>query len=198
MFPRQLRGAAGLYPGLCGDNDDDELPMELIPLPTATTVKHSYFISVSMLLLNFSQYRDPLHILSEYIAKVGGEDWACVLIVCVSDQILTWAAQQAPDCDMVLIHDDDLAQIDGICEPEGIVSQLPYLSCVFLPHLWLQRTLRPDTMMDFLHRSKPEILQHVARGECLSLSLPQPGCSPKKKGRLPLQTVLKQRSKQRQ
>ncbi len=99
---------------------------------------------------------------------------------------------------MVLIHDDDLAQIDGICEPEGIVSQLPCLSCVFLPHLLLQRALQPDTMMDSLHRSKPEILQRVVRGECLSLSLPRPGCSPKKSGRLPLQTVLRHRSKQRQ
>jgi len=66
--------------------------MELIPLPTATTVKYSYFISVFMLLSDFSQHRDPLHTLSEYIAKVGGKDWACILIVRVSYQILTWAA----------------------------------------------------------------------------------------------------------
>jgi hypothetical protein len=111
--------------------------------------------------------------------------------LCGSYLILTWAAQQAPDCDMVLIHDDDLAQVDGICEPDGVVSQLPYLSCVFLPHLWLQRALQPDTVMDFLHGSKPEILQRVVRGECLSLSLPRPGCSPEKSGRLPLQIVLR-------
>jgi hypothetical protein len=119
---------------------------------------------------------------------VGGEDR---VIVRVSYQILTWAAQQAPDCDMVLIHDDDLAQIDGICEPDCTVSQLPYLSCMFLPRLWLQRALQPDTMMDFLQGSKPEILQRVVRGECLSLSLPRSGCLPEKSGRLPLQTVLR-------
>ena len=28
--------------------------------------------------------------------------------------VLTWTTQRAPDCDMALVHDDDLARIDGI------------------------------------------------------------------------------------
>ncbi|KAF8477776.1 thioredoxin-like protein [Russula ochroleuca] len=62
-----------------------------------------------------SKYRDPLQILLDYIAE------------------------RAPDCDMFLIHDDDLKRIDGIgngTSPEA---------------------LQPDVMMDLLRRPNIEI-----------------------------------------
>jgi len=71
---------------------------------------------------------------------------------------------------MVLVHDDDLARIDGICE--GIVSHMPYLSCMFLPYLYPQGALQPDTVIDFLQGSKPEVVQHVVCSECLPVSPP--------------------------
>ena len=30
--------------------------------------------------------------------------------------MVTWSSQRAPECDMILVHDDDLARISGICE----------------------------------------------------------------------------------
>lgn len=82
---------------------------------------------------------------------------------------------------MVLVHDNDLARIDGICG--GIVSHLPYLSCMSLPYLYTQGALQPDTMIDFLQGSKPEIVQHVVRSEYLPVSplrRSQPTCLHKK------------------
>jgi len=41
MLPKQLRGAAGFDQSQYhGDHDDDELPMDLVMLPTATMVKY--------------------------------------------------------------------------------------------------------------------------------------------------------------
>jgi len=71
---------------------------------------------------------------------------------------------------MVLVRDNDLARTDGICE--GIVSLLPYLSCILLPYLYPQGALQPDTMINFLQGPKPEIVRHVVGSECLPVSLP--------------------------
>ncbi|KAI9454401.1 hypothetical protein BJY52DRAFT_729609 [Lactarius psammicola] len=70
IFPPKLKGAAGPNPDPKGY--DEEPDVELIPIPA------------------IPEYRDPLHILLEYIAE------------------------ETPNCDMVLVHDDDLAQLDGI------------------------------------------------------------------------------------
>ncbi|KAH9038301.1 hypothetical protein EDB84DRAFT_1479610 [Lactarius hengduanensis] len=47
--------------------------------------------------------------------------------------------KQAPDCDMALVHDDDLDRILGAGDRASL------------------ETLKPDVMMDYLERSKPEI-----------------------------------------
>jgi hypothetical protein len=47
---------------------------------------------------------------------------------CAYALLLTWAAQRAPDCDMVLVHDDDLARVDGICDTN--VCRHWYLSSI--------------------------------------------------------------------
>ncbi|KAH9035741.1 hypothetical protein EDB85DRAFT_840328 [Lactarius pseudohatsudake] len=69
LFPR-LRGAAGHNPDPSGH--DSGLELEVVSLPS------------------FTKYKDPLHVLSEYIAE------------------------RAPGCDFVLVHDDDLGRIRGI------------------------------------------------------------------------------------
>ncbi|KAH8998264.1 hypothetical protein EDB86DRAFT_825160 [Lactarius hatsudake] len=68
LVPR-IRGAAEPKPDTRGNDGEPE--KEVVPIPSVT------------------KYRDPLHVLLEYIAK------------------------QAPDCDMALVHDDDLERILG-------------------------------------------------------------------------------------
>jgi hypothetical protein len=65
--------------------------------------------------------------------------------------------QQAPDCDMVLVHDDDLERIDWI--GKGIVRgalviryRVRFLSCLQLPE-----SLRPEVVRDLFQRSSLEI-----------------------------------------
>ena len=64
-----------------------------------------------------SKCRDPLHVLLEYIATVSVADdfhYATTLI-------LMRSVQRAPNCDMALVHDDDLVQILGA--GDGTVSK---------------------------------------------------------------------------
>jgi hypothetical protein len=87
-----------------------------------------------MILLSLSEpskYRDPLQILLEYVTEVSTED------PCIVSFVLTWTIQQASECDMILVHDDDLAKIQG--------------------------NFQSDALMAHLQRSKPEI-QHVLYG----------------------------------
>ena len=58
-----------------------------------------------ILILMPSKHRDPLDLLSEYIAKVSTMN----LCLFDSDHVnLSRNVQRAPSCDMVLVHDDDL------------------------------------------------------------------------------------------
>lgn len=41
---------------------------------------------------------------------------------------LIWTAQRVPDCDMVLVHDDDLARIHEVCDSN--------VSRRFIPSVW--------------------------------------------------------------
>ncbi|KAH8984117.1 hypothetical protein EDB92DRAFT_1501950 [Lactarius akahatsu] len=85
ILPR-LKGAAG--PGPDSKGSDSERDMELIPISTVP------------------EYRDPLHILLEYVAE------------------------SAPDCDMVLVHDDDLARLDGFGDDTTFSSRVQWrLTC---------------------------------------------------------------------
>jgi hypothetical protein len=63
--------------------------------------------------------------------------------------------QQASDCDMVLVHDDDLGTIDGLGHDscEWLLN-----SSYIVPSCWQSlETLEPDVMMDLLRRSNIEI-----------------------------------------
>ncbi|KAF8260322.1 hypothetical protein EI94DRAFT_1811875 [Lactarius quietus] len=94
ILPPRLKGAAGPNPDL--EEYDEEPDAELMPIT------------------ELPEYRDPLHLLLEYIAE-----------------------EAPPDCDMALVHDDDLARLDGICD----ISTLDGLqSDVMLCHI---RSLQP-------------------------------------------------------
>lgn len=71
---------------------------------------------------NTAVSRDPLHVLSEYIIN------------------------KSPDCDMTLVHDDDLARIDKTWDNE-------------------LGAFHPDAMMHYLQMSEPEIVQLVVDGQ---------------------------------
>ena len=75
---------------------------------------------------DLSKYRDPLHLLLDYIAEVSQLTSLCHL---PHSTMLTWIMQQAPDCEMVLAHDDDLATIDGL--GHDTVSRVLYCSHIF-------------------------------------------------------------------
>ena len=65
-WPKKLRAAAGPNPDPKGDNSEPDA--ELISIPTVPKVWPSF--SVGSHCLNPSKYRDPLHVLLEYITEV--------------------------------------------------------------------------------------------------------------------------------
>ena len=68
-----------------------------------------------------SKYHDPLHVLLDYIAKVSAD--VPFVFIFVTILILTWTVQRAPDCDMALVHDDDLERILEVGSSDGTVSK---------------------------------------------------------------------------
>ena len=67
-----------------------------------------------------------------------------------------WTTQRAPDCDMFLIHDDDLKRIDRI--GDGTVSGYLISSIVFSSHgRQPLKALQLHLVMDILRRSNTEI-----------------------------------------
>ncbi|KAH9992705.1 hypothetical protein BJV74DRAFT_392928 [Russula compacta] len=100
-MPKQLKAAAG--PSSLADrgetDDDSEADTQLVSIPPA------------------SRYRDPLHLLLNYVAE------------------------RAFDCDIALVHDDDLARIVGIWDGTSLEG------------------LQPDVMMGRLRKSNLDIHQ---------------------------------------
>ena len=70
--------------------------------------------------------------------------------------------QQASDCDIVLVHDNDLVTIDGF--GHDTVSRLLNSSYIYPSCYQSLETLEPDVMMDLLQASKIEI-HKVSCGE---------------------------------
>ena len=72
--------------------------------------------------------------------------------------------KRAPDCDMVLVHDDDLAMIDEL--RHAIVSRhLIENLRVVLSLCWQSsESLESDAMMDLLRRSSIEIRKDLCGG----------------------------------
>ena len=101
-----LRGAAGpaRIPGE-DHHDEDDSDTQVTSIPSNTDVRLSIRHS-NLCLPDISKYQDPLHTLLEYIATVRVDDLRCVFI-------MRRTLQQAPDCDMALVHDDDILHIGG-------------------------------------------------------------------------------------
>ena len=79
--------------------------------------------------------------------------------------------QRAPDCDMAVVHDDDLVSILGVGDvtvSEGCVQGLFLIP----PCLKSLESLQPEVVMDYLQRSKLEI--KVMCGEHPPASQPPP------------------------
>ncbi|KAF8257344.1 hypothetical protein EI94DRAFT_1759074 [Lactarius quietus] len=102
----RLRAAAGPNPD--PKNDDSEPEATLISIPTVP------------------EYRDPLHVILEYIAE------------------------ERPNCDMVIVHDDDLALLDVLGDGASI------------------ETFQPDVVLSFLRGSKLIVIHEVELGPDLS------------------------------
>ena len=111
ILPKRLKAAAGPSPDPGGYDSDSDT--EVISIPGVTQVKSS--VRDFSVISDTSKFRDPLHLISDYIAEVGT---TCLLSCPYSSYmrlILTaMIMQQASDCDKILIHDDDLLMIDGI------------------------------------------------------------------------------------
>ena len=84
--------------------------------------------------------------------------------------VLTRLTQRVPECDMVLVHDDSLAQIGEICTSTVVSTHLPstYRLLTYLqPRGSLQRS---DIMINLLQNYQPKIDQ-ILCGEPLDASL---------------------------
>lgn len=57
--------------------------------------------------VDISKFADPLRILLDYIAEVSTP-------IAYGYAVVTGSAQQASNCDMIVVHDDDLRIIDGV------------------------------------------------------------------------------------
>ena len=63
--------------------------------------------------------------------------------------------QRAHDCDMVVIHDNDLERVDGI--GKGTVSGYLISSSLFLSRYQPPESLQSEVMMDLIRMSNIEI-----------------------------------------
>jgi hypothetical protein len=66
-LPKRLKAAAGPSPDLGGYDCDPDT--EVISIPAATKVKDS--VQLFSVFSEISKYRDPLHLLLDYIAEVS-------------------------------------------------------------------------------------------------------------------------------
>ena len=128
ILPKHLKAAAGPSSDTGGYGYEPDT--EVVSIPAAPKVKVSLFFS-PFKFIEVSKNRDPLHMLLDYIVEVRHTGLASYLR-CVCTSIITWTTQRAPDCDMFLIHDDDLKSIDGI--GDGAVSGYLISILVFSSH----------------------------------------------------------------
>jgi hypothetical protein len=57
--------------------------------------------------------QNPLYKLIEYAAEASIEDRGFLVI-----HLISGTAQRAPECDMVLVHDEDLVSISSTCDSD--------------------------------------------------------------------------------
>jgi hypothetical protein len=95
------------------------------------------FCSAFSIMSDISKFRDPLHLLLDYIAEVG-------TILLILRLISTSNMRQASDCGKILVHDEDLLMINGI--GHGTVSGL--LNSNRIVHLMSAVTGNPQSGRD--------------------------------------------------
>ena len=100
----RLHGA-GPVPDFGEREPESDRRLELISIPADTDVcsHFHHFLTFA----DVSKYKDPLHILSAHIAEVS-----MIVVTARAYLGLIETSQQAPDCNMILVHDDDLQFID--------------------------------------------------------------------------------------
>ena len=79
--------------------------------------------------------------------------------------LVTLTSQRSPDCDMVLIHDLDLAQISEICDSN--VSKHYMILVSSCSRLQSLEILQPDVIENHLHGSNAEIHTNLCRKRML-------------------------------
>ena len=111
----RLKAAAGPNPDPKDDNSEPDA--ELIPIPAVSKVWLSFRVASHR--FKPSKYRDPLHVILEYITEVRA---VCMrLTIPLHVWCLSYYIQERPGCDMAIVHDDDLAQLDLL--GDGVVSR---------------------------------------------------------------------------
>ena len=122
-------------------------------------MKYSVYCNIFNSLIIPQKYQDPLHFIFDYVSGVSNEDSAMHLYVA------TFISQRSPDCDMVLVHDVDLAQISGICDSnvnKDYMTLVPSYSC-----LQSLETFQPDVVENHLQGSNVEIHRDLCRKRLL-------------------------------
>jgi hypothetical protein len=119
-LPRRLEAAAG--PSSDPGGYDYGPDRQVISIPANTQVKDSVRLWSLSPGSDDLKFRDPLHLLLDYIAEVSNTNLVFFLCYLQIRLILTWIMQQATDCDSVLVHDDDLGRIGGL--GDNSVSEL--------------------------------------------------------------------------
>jgi len=81
------------------------------------------------------------------------------MLLLPSAPVLTWLTQRVPECDMVLVHDDSLAQIGEMFTSNVVSTYLPFtyrlLACLQTRESYQQS----DTMINPLQNYQPKIRQ---------------------------------------
>ena len=78
--------------------------------------------------------------------------------------LVTLTPQRSPDCDMVLVHDVDLAWISGVCDSN--VNKHYIILVSSFSHLQSLESLLPDVVENHLQGSNAEVHTDLYRKLC--------------------------------
>ena len=111
---RRLEAAAGPSQDPGGPGYDYDPDTEVISISADSQVTDPVQLLSVCSGSDALKFRDPLHLLLDYIAEVSNSSLVSFLCCLQIRPILTRIMQQATDCDTVLVHDDDLGAIGGL------------------------------------------------------------------------------------
>jgi len=73
--------------------------------------------------------------------------------------VLTCLTQRVPECDMVLVHDDSLAQIGEICTSNVVSTHFPFTYSLFTYPQTQESLQQSDMVINLLQNYRPKIHQ---------------------------------------